>query len=56
MDLTSFLLGSLVTVVLGIIANLLTPTMKPLWAMFRSVQQRGEDNCPNPGTRDDTRF
>jgi hypothetical protein len=42
MDLTSFLLGSLVTVVLGIIANLLTPTMKPLWAMLRSVQQRGE--------------
>lgn len=42
LDLTWFLLGSLVTVVLGITANLLTPKMKPLLAMFRSVQQRGE--------------
>ena len=42
MDLTAFLLGSLVTVALGIIANLLTPQMKPLWAMLRSLQQRGE--------------
>jgi hypothetical protein len=41
MNLTSFLLGSLVTVALGIIANLLTPGMKPLWATIHSLQRRG---------------
>jgi len=36
-----FLLGCLVTIVLGIAANLLTPGLKPLWATVVSWSRRG---------------
>jgi hypothetical protein len=36
-----FLLGSLVTVALGIVANLLTPGVKPLWATGISWARHG---------------
>ena len=36
-----YLLGALSGLVLGIIANLLTPSVKPMWLALRSWQDRG---------------
>jgi hypothetical protein len=38
---STLLLGVLIGLVTGIVANLLTPFVKPLWARFRTLQTHG---------------